>query len=94
MPCGLPIECFPVYEKMLDKRPNLVDAVNIMFTGAVAESTSAQYMYNAVVREFFQFCKTEKAEFLNFSAATVLEFLAVSFTNRRHLGSSGLSYLP
>jgi hypothetical protein len=25
-PFGLPIECFPVYEKMLDKRPNLVDA--------------------------------------------------------------------
>ncbi len=83
-PFGLPIECFPVYEKMLDKKPNLVDAVNVMLTGAVAESTSSQY--NAVVREFYQFCRTEKAEFPNFTAATVLEFIAVSFANGRPLG--------
>ncbi len=60
---------------MLDKRPNLVDAVNVMFPGAVTESTSAQY--NAIVSEFFQFCKNKKADFPNFSAATVLEFIAV-----------------
>jgi hypothetical protein len=35
----------------------------------------------AVVLEFFQFCQVEKLEFPNFSDATVLEFVAVSFAN-------------
>jgi hypothetical protein len=46
-PFGLPIECFPVYEKMLDKKPNLVDAVNVMLTGAVAESTCSEILRTA-----------------------------------------------
>jgi hypothetical protein len=49
---------------MLDEKPNLVDAVNVMLTGAVAEYTSSQYY--AVVRKFFQFCRMEKAEFFEF----------------------------
>jgi hypothetical protein len=77
-PFGLPIECFPQYEKMLDKKPHLVDA------GAASESTYTQY--GTVVREFYQFCQAEKLEFPNFSDATVLEYVAVSFANGRPLG--------
>jgi hypothetical protein len=83
-PFGLPIECFPQYEKMLDKKPHLVEAVNVMLQGAVSESTNTQY--GAVVREFYQFCQAEKLDFPNFSDATVLEFVAVSFANGRPLG--------
>ncbi len=83
-PFGLPIECFPIYEKMLDKKPHLVEAVNVMLQGAVSESTSSQY--GAVVREFFHFYQAEKLEFPAFSDAAVLEFVAVSFANARPLG--------
>jgi hypothetical protein len=56
-PFGLPIECFPIYEVMLDKNPSLAEAVNVMLQGAVAESTSLQY--GAVVRECHRFCVAE-----------------------------------
>jgi hypothetical protein len=83
-PFGLPIECFPIYEAMLDKNPSLVEAVNVMLQGAVAESTHLQY--GAVVREFHQFCVAEKKVFPHFTEATVLEFVAIKFSSGRPLG--------
>jgi hypothetical protein len=68
-------------KKCLDKKLHFVDAVNVMLQGAVSESTNTQF--SAVVREFYQFCQAEKLEFPNFSDATVLEFVAVSFANGR-----------
>jgi len=83
-PFNLPIECFPKFEKLLDKRPDMVPAVNVMMEGAIAESTASQY--SAAVREFHQFCVKEKLPFPRFTEAAVLEFVAVAFTGKRPLG--------
>jgi hypothetical protein len=77
-PFGLPIECFPIYEAMLEKNPSLEENVNVMLQGAVAESTSLQY--GAVVREFHQFCVAEKKVFPHFTEFTVLEFVSINFS--------------
>ncbi len=52
-PGGLPIKCFPAYEALIDRRPELVGAVNEMMRGAVAAGTARQYAL--AIRHFMGF---------------------------------------
>jgi hypothetical protein len=69
---------------MLDKNSSLVEAVNVMLQGAVAESTSLQY--GAVVREFHQFCVAEKKVFPHFIGVYNVGICAISFSRGWPLG--------
>ncbi len=73
-PGGLPIECFPAYEALIDRRPELVGAVNEMMRGAVAVGTARQYA--AAIHHFMGFCKWGKQRFPNFTPDAVLEYVA------------------
>jgi integrase len=73
-PGNLPIECFPEYEKLLERRPELVEEVNIMMRGAVAVSTAKQYA-TAIIK-FLDFCKQQRHAFPDFTAGAVLEYVA------------------
>ena len=53
-PFDLPIECFPIFESMLDEDPDCVDTVNIMLKGAVAQSTASNY--RSVANKFHGYC--------------------------------------
>jgi len=84
-PFDLPIECFPIYEKMLDEDPGKVDQVNIMIRGAVAESTATGY--SGVVNRFHGFCAEEGYTFPNFTKEAVLQFM-----QRCLAAKAGLAY--
>jgi hypothetical protein len=75
-PFGLPIECFPIYERMLDANPAAVEQVNVMLKGAVAESTAAGY--GSVVARFHNFCTTNGFTFPDFTTEAVINFLQQS----------------
>jgi hypothetical protein len=51
----LPIECFLMYEKLLEEEGTLVEIVNFMLRGPVAESTAKGY--KSVVNRFHAFCE-------------------------------------
>jgi hypothetical protein len=54
-PFDLPIEYFPMYEKLLDEERTSVKIVNVMLRGPVAESTVKGY--KTVVNRFHAFCE-------------------------------------
>jgi hypothetical protein len=76
-PFDLPIECFPVYEKMLEEDGTSVDIVNTMLRGPVAESTAAGY--KTVINRFNGFCAERGFEFPNFKKEAVLRFMHDSY---------------
>jgi len=57
-PFGLPLECFPKYEAILNANPALVPAVNLMMQGAIAPSTARQY--KPVILDFQEFCRKHR----------------------------------
>lgn len=70
-PFDLPIECFPLFESMLDKGAS-VDIVNSMLQGPVAASTASGY--KTVVNRFHAFCQDRGFTFPHFSKEAVLQF--------------------
>jgi hypothetical protein len=83
-PFGLPLEFFPSYEKLLDKDPTLVSAVNIMMRGAVSQATAAQY--KPVLLQFHRFCSEHGYVFPYFEPDSVLHFAAAAQQARKPLG--------
>jgi hypothetical protein len=71
-PFDLPIECFPLYEQMLDEGGMSVEIVNAMLRGPVAASTAAGY--KTVVNRFHAFCEERGYTFPDFTKEAVLKF--------------------
>ena len=72
-PFDLPIECFPLFEAMLDEDPDCVNSVNIMLKGAVAQSTASNY--KTVVNKFHAYCLDRGHAFPNFDTGAVIRFV-------------------
>ena len=72
-PFDLPIECFPIFESMLDEDPDCVDTVNIMLKGAVAQSTASNY--RSVVNKFHGYCLERGHAFPDFDTNAVIRFV-------------------
>ena len=72
-PFDLPIECFPLFESMLDDDPDCVDTVNIMLKGAVAQSTASNY--RSVVTKFHKYCLERGHVFPDFDTTAVIRFV-------------------
>ena len=83
-PFGLPFECFPKFQALIDKDAGLVPAVNVMMSGAVAGSTAKQY--KPVILEMLNFCRETEGAFPYFSEASALHFIAEMFMRKRPLG--------
>ena len=72
-PFDLPIECFPLFEAMLDEDPDCVASVNIMLKGAVAQSTASNY--RSVVNKFHGYCLERGHAFPDFDTNAVIRFV-------------------
>ena len=79
-PFGLPIECFPVYEALLDDNPAAVEQVNIMLQGPMAQGTAAGY--NSVIQRFHGFCLERGYTFPEFSKDAVIRFMQACLGGR------------
>ena len=73
-PFGLSIINFPKYKLMLDRDPSLIDAVNVMMTPPIAESTIATY--TPMVKKLETFCQEQNYPFPQISEPSILHFLA------------------
>jgi hypothetical protein len=71
-PFDLSIECFPMYEKLLEEEWTSVEIVNFMLRGPVAESTAKGY--KCVVNRFHAFCAERGYTFPDFTKEAVLRF--------------------
>ena len=68
---------------MLDRDPSLVEAVNIMMTPPISESTIATY--TPMVKKIEAFCEHQGYPFPNLSEPSILHFLAEGFKNKESL---------
>ena len=71
------------FAAMLDRDPSLVEAVNIMMTPPIAESTIATY--TPMVKKIEAFCEHQGYPFPNLSEPSILHFLAEGFKNKESL---------
>lgn len=81
-PFGLSLTNFPKFAAMLDRDPSLVEAVNIMVTPPIPESTIATY--TPMVKKMEAFCEHQGYPFPNLSEPSILHFLAEGLKIRNH----------